>query len=88
MGFVVKKPGVCTTVQDLGRIGYQGSGFSPSGVMDHRAALIANLLVENKPGDPVLEFAVAGYGCILKAITCRRSSHFNKLRSLVMLITC
>lgn len=60
MGFVVKKPGVCTTVQDLGRIGYQGSGFSPSGVMDHRAALIANLLVENKPGDPVLEFAVAG----------------------------
>lgn len=60
MGVVVKKPGVCTTVQDLGRIGYLGSGFSPSGVMDRRAYAIANLLVDNAPGAPVLEFALAG----------------------------
>ena len=60
MGLVVKKPGVITTVQDAGRFGYQGSGFSPNGVMDHRAYAIANLLVENDPGAPVLEFALAG----------------------------
>jgi len=47
MGLVVKRPGVCTTVQDMGRFGYQGSGFSPSGVMDRRAAALANILVEN-----------------------------------------
>ena len=28
MGLVVKKPGVITTIQDVGRFGYQGSGFS------------------------------------------------------------
>lgn len=60
MGLVVKKPGVITTVQDNGRFGYQGSGFSTNGVMDHRAFTIANLLVENGPNDPVLEFALAG----------------------------
>ena len=60
MGLVVKKPGVITTIQDTGRFGYQGSGFSTNGVMDHRAFAIANLLVENEPNAPVLEFALAG----------------------------
>lgn len=60
MGFVVKRPGICTTVQDMGRIGYQGSGFSPSGVMDHRAAGLANILVENPQNTPLLEFAIMG----------------------------
>lgn len=60
MGLVVKKPGVATTVQDLGRFGYMGSGFSPSGVMDRRAMRLANILVENDPNDCVLEFALAG----------------------------
>lgn len=60
MGLVVKKPGVITTIQDTGRFGYQGSGFSTNGVMDHRAFAIANLLVENDPHAPVLEFALAG----------------------------
>lgn len=49
-----------TTVQDNGRYGYQGSGFSTNGVMDHRAYAIANLLVENDCNAPVLEFALAG----------------------------
>ena len=60
MGLVVKRPGVCTTVQDMGRFGYQGSGFSPSGVMDRRAAALANILVENPPDTSVLEFALIG----------------------------
>jgi len=60
MGFVVKKPGILTTVQDRGRIGYLGSGFSPNGVMDHRAYITANILVENDIDACVLEFALAG----------------------------
>lgn len=60
MGLVIKKPGVITTIQDKGRYGYQGSGFATNGVMDHRAYTLANLLVENSPNAPVLEFALAG----------------------------
>ena len=60
MGVTVIKPGVCTTVQDRGRYGYMGSGFSPSGVMDRRAFRIANLLVDNDDNAPVLEFCLAG----------------------------
>lgn len=60
MGIVVKKPGVCTTVQDLGRIGYMSSGFSSNGVMDRRGASTANILVENDRNAPVLEFMLAG----------------------------
>lgn len=60
MGVVAKRPGVYTTIQDWGRVGYLGSGFSPSGVMDRRAYIIGNLLVENNPMDCSLEFALAG----------------------------
>lgn len=60
MGIVVKKSGVSTTVQDMGRIGHMSSGFSPNGVMDRRAALTANILVENNENAPVLEIMLAG----------------------------
>lgn len=60
MGITVNKPGVCTTVQDWGRTGYLGSGFSPSGVVDIRAFVQANILVDNAPDAPVLEFCLAG----------------------------
>lgn len=60
MGMMIRKPGVSATVQDLGRFGYMGSGFSPSGVMDRRAMRLGNLLVDNQPNDPVIEFALAG----------------------------
>ena len=33
----VHKPGLCTTVQDVGRIGYQQFGIPVSGVMDEFA---------------------------------------------------
>ena len=55
MGMTALKPGVCTTIQDLGRFGCQASGFSPSGAMDARAAKIANILVDNPITAPVLE---------------------------------
>lgn len=60
MGVTAIRPGVFTTVQDLGRFGYLGSGFSPSGVMDKRAMRTANLLVDNDENAPVLEFCLGG----------------------------
>ena len=49
-----------TSVQDLGRIGYQQYGVSVSGVMDPRSASIANILVDNDEGEAVLECTMMG----------------------------
>ena len=60
MGIRVLKSGMLTTVQDLGRVGYQSQGFSVAGVMDVRSFKIANLLVDNPENEPVLEFTLIG----------------------------
>lgn len=49
-----------TTVQDLGRTGYQSQGFGVSGVMDVRSFKIANLLLDNPENEAVLEFTLMG----------------------------
>ena len=49
-----------TTVQDLGRNGYQSQGFSVAGVMDVRSFKIANLLLDNPENEAVLEFTLIG----------------------------
>ena len=60
MGIRVLKGGMMTTVQDLGRTGYQSQGFSVSGVMDVRSFKIANLLLDNPENEAVLEFTLIG----------------------------
>ncbi|HSZ38746.1 MAG TPA: biotin-dependent carboxyltransferase family protein [Trebonia sp.] len=50
----VIKPGVLTTVQDIGRPGYLADGIPPSGAFDTAALKLANLLVGNDPGDYLL----------------------------------
>lgn len=60
MGIRVLKGGLLTTVQDLGRNGYQSQGFSVSGVMDVRSFKIANLLLDNPENEAVLEFTLIG----------------------------
>ena len=60
MGIRVLKGGMLTTVQDLGRTGYQSQGFSVAGVMDVRSFKIANLLIDNPENEPVLEFTLIG----------------------------
>lgn len=60
MGVLFLKGGLFTTVQDIGRNGYQKSGFHVSGVMDKRAFMIANLLVDNPENEAVLEFTMTG----------------------------
>ena len=60
MSITILSPGMLTSVQDLGRIGYQQYGVSVSGVMDPRSASIANILVDNDEGEAVLECTMMG----------------------------
>ncbi|MFC4766198.1 biotin-dependent carboxyltransferase family protein [Effusibacillus consociatus] len=56
----VVKPGLQTTVQDLGRIGYYEIGMPPSGAMDKYSFTIANLLVGNEENSATLEITYMG----------------------------
>jgi antagonist of KipI len=56
----VIKPGFLTTVQDVGRYGFQRYGVPVSGAMDNYALVAANLLVGNKPNDACLEITLLG----------------------------
>jgi biotin-dependent carboxylase-like uncharacterized protein len=60
MAIEVRKPGLSTTVQDLGRDGYYNVGVPPSGALDQASAIAANLLVGNPEGAAVLECAYLG----------------------------
>ena len=56
----VLKPGLLTTVQDLGRPGYQQYGIVVGGALDPFAARAANLIVGNEDHAAVLEMAQTG----------------------------
>jgi antagonist of KipI len=56
----VTKPGLLTTVQDLGRPGYQQYGVVVGGALDAFAARVANLIVGNDENAAVLELAQTG----------------------------
>jgi len=53
-------PGIFSTIQDLGRWGYQKYGISVSGVMDEVSARLANILVGNEENAAVIEFYMKG----------------------------
>ncbi|QRG65941.1 biotin-dependent carboxyltransferase family protein [Brevibacillus choshinensis] len=56
----VSKPGLQTTVQDKGRIGFYEIGMPPSGAMDQYSYTVANLLVGNQPNAAALEITYLG----------------------------
>lgn len=56
----VVDPGLLTTVQDLGRVGFQNDGVSPGGAMDRFAMRAANLLVGNPHDAAGLEVTLKG----------------------------
>ncbi len=56
----VEKPGLFTTVQDLGRPNAISAGVPPGGAMDRFAHRAANLLVGNEDGAATLECALRG----------------------------
>ena len=58
--FRVLKPGLISTLQDLGCTGYQRLGVSPCGAMDAFALRLANRLIENPEGSASLEITLAG----------------------------
>ena len=55
-----RKKGMMTTIQDLGRIGYQRYGMPVCGAMDHYAMELANILVGNPRDEAVVEATVMG----------------------------
>ncbi|NRG46766.1 biotin-dependent carboxyltransferase family protein [Bacillus sp. CRN 9] len=54
------KPGLLTSIQDLGRYGFQKYGVIASGVMDQIAHRVANLLVGNKESESTIEMTLIG----------------------------
>ncbi|MDF2677617.1 MAG: biotin-dependent carboxyltransferase family protein, partial [Bacillota bacterium] len=56
----ILKAGFFTTVQDLGRVGYQKFGMPVAGVMDNFSYRVANYLVGNDEGEALLEATFLG----------------------------
>lgn len=56
----VVDPGARTTIQDLGRPGYAHLGVPPSGAADQASCTLANRLVGNAEGAPLLETTLRG----------------------------
>lgn len=55
MALHLKKAGILTTVQDLGRIGHRRFGVNPNGVMDRTAARLANIILGNDETEALIE---------------------------------
>ena len=64
--FEVIQPGPLTTIQDLGRPGYQQFGVPTAGALDNYSFRIGNLLVGNAEGAAALEITL--FGCQLRAL--------------------
>lgn len=56
----VINPGLLTTIQDLGRIGFAHLGLSPAGAADSLSFRIANLLLGNGANTPAFEMTLLG----------------------------
>jgi biotin-dependent carboxylase-like uncharacterized protein len=67
----VVAPGLMTTLQDLGRPGYQHLGVPVSGALDHVSLRAANLLAGNPPGMGALEIAYQGPTLAVEADSAR-----------------
>ncbi|MGH7255656.1 MAG: biotin-dependent carboxyltransferase family protein, partial [Nitrospirales bacterium] len=56
----VERPGLLTTVQDLGRVGFQRFGLPVGGAMDRLALRLANRLIGNPDDAAGLEITITG----------------------------
>ncbi|MEM1383968.1 MAG: biotin-dependent carboxyltransferase family protein [Pseudomonadota bacterium] len=59
-GLLVRDGGLLTTVQDLGRVGFQRFGVPVCGALDRDSHRLANALVGNPPGAAALEIRYLG----------------------------
>ena len=55
MSIKIIKPGIFSTIQDLGRPKFRSLGIGPGGVMDFFAASVANYIAGNNENAPVIE---------------------------------
>ncbi len=55
MSILIKKAGILTTVQDLGRTGFKRLGINQTGAMDKIAVRLINVLLGNNENEAVLE---------------------------------
>ncbi|MDD5264453.1 MAG: biotin-dependent carboxyltransferase family protein [Candidatus Bipolaricaulis sp.] len=60
MSIEVLDPGLLTTLQDLGRAGYERYGVPPAGAADPYALRLGNLLLGNEEGEAGLEVTLLG----------------------------
>ena len=60
MSLLVLRPGMLTTVQDLGRWGYQDRGVPVAGPMDSYSHRLANAIVGNRSDAAALEITLIG----------------------------
>ncbi|KWW21215.1 KipI antagonist [Peribacillus simplex] len=60
MSLRIIKPGLLTSIQDLGRKGFQQHGVIVSGAMDRYSLRIANMLVGNHEGEAAMEITLMG----------------------------
>lgn len=60
MSMMVIRPGLLSSVQDMGRYGYQKYGVIASGVMDPFAHRVANIVVGNEKNEATLEITLLG----------------------------
>ena len=60
MSITVLKPGLLTTIQDMGRPCYQKYGVIVSGAMDTYSARLSNIIVGNSENEAVLEITLIG----------------------------
>src|SRR6187455_1338123 len=65
----ILKPGLLTTVQDLGRYGHQASGVPVAGPMDTFSHRLANQLAGNAPDAATLEITLIGPDLIVESDT-------------------
>jgi len=60
MSITIFKPGIMSSVQDLGRWGYQQYGVPISGTMDKISASLANIICGNDENEAVIEMTLHG----------------------------
>lgn len=60
VGIEIISSGALSSIQDLGRVGYQEYGIAPTGACDEVSMILANQLVSNEDGEAVIEMTLYG----------------------------
>lgn len=69
MTLLIQKPGILTTVQDLGRNNFRRLGINPTGVMDRAAVRLINILLGNDENEAVFEMHFPSPEIVFKSNT-------------------